>query len=479
MKFGTVVARRGLAALLVGLILGLGSPARAESPTYYRDVAGILQKNCQDCHRDGQVAPFSLLTYQQAKKRAGDLVEVTSKRFMPPWQASTTYGGPFHDQRGLEDAEIATLREWAEGGCPEGNPADAPPTREFAGDWPLGPPDLILSMAESFEVPANGADRFRIFVLKTDFPDTRWIKGVDYKPGSRKVVHHIFGAIDTSGLGLKLDAADPGPGFESEYDFGEGISVGPSLPIYTSGSRPRFAPEGMGYVLPPKADILIQVHYHPTGKAAVDRTEVGLYLSDKPLPKPIRSSFVFPEISKVQEAKLVDRSKAVGRDLTMNETFEDVLVIPADEPNYVIKGTSGSGMLGKPFSREILLTSVTPHMHWRGKSFEMHAVLPDEKQTQVPLIKIDHWDFNWQGSYYFVEPVKLPKGSYFEFTGRFDNSASNPVNPIQPPKVVHWNNRGDDEMCTAAYQYIVAEANAAPPKPQAKPDSGNSQTSTK
>ncbi|WP_435019796.1 ascorbate-dependent monooxygenase [Tundrisphaera sp. TA3] len=466
--------RRGTA---IGLLLTAGaaflggSPARGEAPTYHRDVASILQSNCQDCHRPGQVAPFALTTYEQARKRAGDLAHVTGERLMPPWPASTKVGGPFRDQRILSDADIATLKAWADAGCPEGDPKDAPAPREFAGDWPLGPPDLILTMPEPRSLSAEGDDEFRVFVLPTDFPSDRWIRAVDFKPGNRKVVHHVIAAIDSSGRARELDAKDPGPGYEAVGGFGDGVPLRGFLPIWTPGSRPRYAPEGAGYILPSKADVLIQMHYHKSGKPETDATSIGLYLSDKPLAKQVRTGFVFPEVPPLQGLKIMAKARAMaaeGKRPGLDEMLRDVLVIPPGSTEYTVKGNTRAGMMGgKPLSRDILLTAVMPHMHWLGKDFRFDAVLPDEAGTRIPLIQIDRWNFNWQGTYALVEPIRLPKGAWFEMTAHFDNSADNPANPSSPPKLVHWGEQTNDEMCIGIYDFIPLDT----PKPaDARPE---------
>ena len=462
--------RRGIAPGIAWAAAGFGligaHRAMAEGPTYHKDVAAILQKNCQDCHRPGQVAPFPLLTYEQARKRAPDVAHVTGERTMPPWPASTRFGGPFLDQRVLPESDLATLRAWVDAGCPEGDAKDAPPPREFASDWTLGKPDLILTMAEPYELAAGGDDEFRVFVLKTDLPEDRWIKAVDFKPGNRKVVHHVLSAVDSSGAARALDAKDPKPGYSSVGGFGDGVQIRGFLPIWTPGTRPRESTEGSGYLLPAGADVLMQMHYHKSGKVEADTTQVGLYLSDKPLPRQIRTGFVFPEISPVQGLKLAAKAKAAqasGKRLSLDETLEDVLVIPPGEANYAVKGSSRQGM-GRPLGREILVTAVMPHMHWLGKDFTFTAVLPDEEQTRVPLIKIDHWNFNWQGTYAFAEPIRLPKGSYFEVDAHFDNSDANPANPSHPPRLVHWGEQTNDEMCIGIFEFVAVDEPAAAPK---------------
>lgn len=469
--------RRGITASLAlwaGLGLAGGRAAVAEGPTYSKDIAPILQKNCQDCHRPGQVAPFSLLTYEQARKRGSDLAHETTERRMPPWPASTSYGGPFLDQRVLADADIAKIREWAEAGCPEGDPKDAPLPREFASDWPLGPPDLILTMDQPYTLDAQGSDEFRVFVLGTSLPEDRWIRAVDFKPGNRKVVHHVIAGIDSSGTARKLDAKDEKPGYEAVGGFGDGVPLRGFLPIWTPGSRARYQPDGSGYLLPKKADLLIQMHYHKSGKPETDSTQVGLYLSEKPLKKQVLTGFVFPEITPDQQQTLVAkfRSQMIsGRRPSLNETFQDILVIEPGEKSYTVKGSTKTGrMMGRPINRDILVTSVMPHMHWLGKDFEFWAVLPDEKQTRVPLIKIDRWDFNWQGTYALAEPVHLPKGSYFEMEAHFDNSDANPANPTNPPKKVNWGEETTNEMCIGIFEFVFADP-AKPASPAATPAS--------
>ncbi|MDB5352141.1 MAG: Copper type ascorbate-dependent monooxygenase, C-terminal domain protein [Planctomycetota bacterium] len=464
--------RRRIALGLVGC-LGMVHSARGEAPTYSKDVAPILQKNCQECHRPGQVAPFSLLTYAQAKKRATDLAHVTSEKIMPPWPASTKVGGPFRDQRVLSDAEVATLTAWAEAGAPEGNPKDAPEPRKFSSTWTLGEPDLVLTVPEPYQIFASGDDEFRVFVLKTNFPTDRWIRAVDFKPGNRKVVHHILAGIDTSGRARQLDAKDKEPGYPAVGGFGDGVPLRGFLPIWTPGSRPRYAPEGSGYVLPAGGDVLIQVHYHRSGKVEKDATSVGLYLSSEPLPKQVRTGFVFPNVAPEEMTKIlakVQAAQAEGHRPELNELLEGLLTIPAGDESYEIKASSNTGFMSRPLSRDILLTSVMPHMHWLGKDFSFTAVLPDDKHTRVPLIEIKHWNFNWQGTYAFVEPIKLPKGTYFEMLAHFDNSDKNPSNQNKPPKDVSWGEQTTNEMCIGVFEFVVADGADAPAPAKPKTD---------
>src|SRR5262245_45027162 len=183
--------RLGLAVLIAAALGPRPSVHGDESPTYHRDVEPVLQENCQECHRPGQVAPFSLLEYEQARKRAEDIAAVTEVRVMPPWHASTIEGGPFRGARVLSDAARKTLADWAEVGAPEGDAKDAPPPRTWTSEWALGPPDLVLKVAEPYALAASGGDEYRVFVLPSGLAQGRWIGAVDFKPGSPKVVHHI------------------------------------------------------------------------------------------------------------------------------------------------------------------------------------------------------------------------------------------------------------------------------------------------
>ncbi|MCC2670975.1 MAG: resA 3, partial [Armatimonadetes bacterium] len=248
--------------------------------TYHRDVAPILQERCQSCHRPGQVAPFSLLSYKEAKSWGSEIKAFTGNRQMPPWLAEPGHG-EFQDVRRLSDGEVATLASWVDGGMPEGNPKQAAPARQWSDEWMLGKPDLVLTAPEEYEVAASGPDDFRVFVLPTGLTEGKQVVAVDFKPGNARVVHHVVSFVDTSGKGRELDAADPGPGYSS----GPGGVKIPSVSIqgvWAPGNLPRFLPKGVARPLPKGADVVIQVHYHKTGKVERDKTQMALYFGKEP-----------------------------------------------------------------------------------------------------------------------------------------------------------------------------------------------------
>ena len=377
-------------------------------PTYTRDVAFILQKNCQECHRPGQVGPFALETYEQARKRAADIASVAEARRMPPWKPAPQFSPKFKHDRSLSTAEIAILTAWAETGTPQGDPADMPRPVSFADEWALGAPDLVLELPEPFTVPASGEDIYRCFVIPTDLPDDVYVDAVEYRPGNRRAVHHILTYSDTSGAARKRDEADPGPGYTCFS--GPGVEIHGDLGGWAPGNEANRLPEGVGRILPRKADVLVQIHYHPSGKPETDRTRIGLHFARK-------------------KVKQIMHWAAV-----INTDFK----LTPGQSNIEVKAAW-------PVPTDLEAIAVTPHMHLLGRDIVVSATYPDGNSEE--LIKILDWDFNWQNTYYFTKPIDLPKGTVLKVVAHFDNSAKNPRNPSKPPKTVGWGEATTDEMC--------------------------------
>jgi hypothetical protein len=435
---------RLVTSTVVVFLWGAGAPA-GKSPTFHRDVEPVLQKHCQECHRPGQVAPFPLLTFEQARKRASDLANVTEARTMPPWHASTTEGGPFRGARVLGARELEILSDWAEAGCPQGDPKDAPPARAWPSGWMLGEPDLVLKVSEPFRVSASGDDEYRVFVLPSGLKEGHWISAVDFRPGNRKVVHHILSAFDVTSRARALDAADLGSGYKTFVGYGRLKSGLPFIPSgglggWAPGKMPRPLPEGIGRYLPAAADVLLQVHYHKSGKSETDASEIGLYYAKGRIDKHLQRALVTPP-----RAGLLRRPE---------------LRIPPGDPNYRVAGSWR-------VPQAIHLVGVLPHMHWLGKDFLLTAVRPDGSRTT--LLKVDHWDFNWQDTYDFVSPVALAPGTRIEMLAHFDNSEENPKNPSHPPIEVQWGEQTTDEMCIGFLLYSRDEEHLGNKPPRTSP----------
>jgi hypothetical protein len=387
------------------------------TPTFNKDVATILWKNCAGCHRPGEIGPFSLLNYQDAAKRASFLAEVTESRRMPPWKAEHGFGA-FHDERRLTEIQIRTIADWASGGAPEGDAKDLPPAPRFPEGWQLGTPDLVLKVEEPFEVPASGRDVYRCFVIPIPIDTDKTVAAVEFRPGNRRVVHHALLFLDNTGSARAKDASEPGPGYASFG--GPGILPTGGLGGWAPGSMPRKLPEGMGKFLRKGSDLVLQIHYHPDGKLEKDQSTVGLYFT----PKPAR--------------QIVGGIAIRTRNLN----------IPAGDSHYHATAKS------EPLPVDAEAIAIAPHMHYIGKEMKVVALAPDGKTT--PLIWIKDWDFNWQGQYQFKTPVKLAKGTVIKLDAYYDNSAENMSNPSKPPRNVGWGEQTTDEMCLLGVQVVTA-----------------------
>ena len=392
------------------------SAADERPVTFARDVAPILWKNCASCHRPGEVAPFPLLTYRDAAKRAGFLAEVAESRRMPPWKPHRGFG-VFLGAQFLSDRELATLARWAEAGAPEGDPSDLPAPPRFTAGWQLGEPDLVLTMTEPFTVPAGGPDLYRAFVVPTGLDRDRVIEAVEFRPGNPKVAHHSRMFLDETGDSRRRDADDPAPGFESGFAEG-GVDIPhPGLGAWTPGMTPRRPPEGVGMAVKPGADVVLVLHYHPVGKPEADRSSLGVYFRKTP---PTRSL-----------AGIVMSTPRID--------------IPAGRARHVIR-------LKSEIRADCHAYSITPHAHNLLREISVTATLPDG--TVQPLLWIDDWAFDWQDQYRFARPVRLPKGTRLDLVARFDNSEANPHNPFKPPRRVRFGPGTTDEMLACHIEVI-------------------------
>jgi hypothetical protein len=409
------LARRSISWTLGLAAAWVSGTARAEDVTYSRDVARILFARCTECHRPGQAAPFPLLTYEDARKRGSMVSVVVEDGTMPPWHPDPA-AEPLRDARLLTDAERETISLWVEQGMPEGDPAETPKVPDFPDGWRLGEPDLVLTMAEPFDVPAGGPDINRCFVLPLDLPADKWVRAVEIRPSSRGVVHHALFFLGDAEAVRAEDARDEPPGFDR---MGAGLRG--FLGGWALGATPRFMPDGLALPLPAGTDFVLQIHFHPSGKAEREQATVGLYLSDEP-PR--------------EEVEYLQLPPLFG----------------ALDLGTIRAGESKTMKRSRILDREVQLISVGGHAHYLGTTMKATATLPDGSSRL--LFHIPRWDFKWQGRYDYEKPVVLPAGTRVDVAISYDNSDSNPNNPSVPPIDVRFGEGSTDEMGAVTFTFI-------------------------
>jgi hypothetical protein len=395
------------------------APTLADEPvTFNKHVAPILWKHCADCHHNGAVAPFPLVSYKDAAKRAKFLQEITANRRMPPWRAEPGYG-PFQNERRLSEAEIVTLARWAESGAPEGDAKDLPPAPQFPEGWQLGEPDLVLKMPAPFSVPATGPDVYRCFVIPLPAGEDRTVAAVEFHPGNKRIIHHASFFLDDKGFGRQKEKETKDGQLGYTSFGGPGFAAVGSLGGWGLAALPRRLPEGTGMLLPKGCDLVLQIHYHPDGKEETDLSELGIYFSKKPATKFLAGI----------SARTTD------------------IAIPAGAKRHQVRCESS------PLPADVSVLTVTPHMHFLGREIAATAVLPDGKK--VPLVAVRDWDFHWHERYQLRAPLRLPKGTVVQVEAFYDNSADNPKNPNSPPKLVKYGNNLTDEMVSCSLEVVT------------------------
>jgi thiol-disulfide isomerase/thioredoxin len=378
------------------------APQPKAAVTYAKEVSRILQNRCQECHRPGQMGPMPLLTYEDASSWAAMIREVVSDKRMPPWHADPKHG-IFANDRSLTRTEYDTLLAWIDQGCPKGNNKDLPAERNFPASWSIGEPDLVVSMDRSYKVPAmarEGARPYEQFNGKTDlkgsvyvFKEDVYVRGIEIKPGAPEVVHHIV-----------LWAMEPGGGF-----------LGQVLATWVRGDRGTLYPEGSARKIAKGTTLRFQIWYTPNGFAQEDKSSVAFVLAKG-------------RVTNVTHSKLL-----------LNQN----LAIPPGNRNYRLSKET-------LFDKEVLVYSLTPHMHLRGKSFDFEAIYPDGKREL--LLSVPRYDFAWETKYVLAKPARLPAGTKLECVGVFDNSKDNPNNP-DPTVMVFFGLHTWEEMLAAVVEY--------------------------
>ena len=399
------------------VVCGLDA-APAEPVTFARDVAPIVFERCAVCHHPNGSAPFSLLTYATARPHATQIAAVTKTRVMPPWKSEPGYGD-FIGHRPLTDDEIHVLQRWLEDGAPEGDPADLPTPPQWTDGWQLGIPDLVVALPQPYVLAAEGTDVSRVFVLPIPIERMRYVRGVEFRPGNAKVVHHANIRIDRTPASRLLDEQDPAPGYDGLLSHSAVYPDGHFLG-WTPGQVAPLLPKGLAWRVAPRTDLVVEVHMKPSGKPEVVEPSVGFYFGNDP-----------PE-----------------RTPAMLRLGRQSIDIAPGEKDYAI---TDSFVL--PVDAEV--QAVQPHAHYRAREVRGIATLPDG--TTRWLIFIKDWDFRWQHVYRYVAPFMLPKGTTLSVRYTFDNSADNPRNPRRPPTRVTWGQWSQDEMADLWIQVLTRD----------------------
>lgn len=380
--------------------------------TFAKHIAPIVYKHCTSCHREGEIAPFPLTNYEEVKDRGAFISYVTTSRYMPPFKPQT---GIQHYQKEnyLSDDQIQLISKWVDQGMEYGDQADEPELPVFPEGSQVGTPDLAVSFAQSYKHKGTGADEYRYFVIPTNLTEAKYLTALEVRPGNKKVVHHTLVWADSTGKSMAADLATPEYGYE-----GTGASAADNLnnqlPGYVPGQKPIVYKDGLAIRIPKGADLLLQMHYAPSVTDELDSTTVNLFFAKEPTTRAVQSHVMLPLPAVINELFVIPANKV--------KTFHGKQSVP-------IKTT---------------LLGVGPHCHLLGQSWHIFAVRPGNDTVQ--LMKINEWDFNWQGSYNFVKPVILPAGSVIHAIATYDNTSANINNPNDPPKLVSWGENTSDEM---------------------------------
>jgi peroxiredoxin len=397
----------------VGCFIGrINRPNGQADVTYSREIARIFQQRCVECHRAGEIAPFSLTSYADATGWAETILEVIDAGRMPPWHADPKYGHFVNDAR-LSEEEKSLVRRWVRAGAPEGNPADLPPPRQFVQGWRIPEPDRVVYMSETpFTIKAEGEVRYQYFVVDPGFTEDKWVKAAECMPGNRAVVHHIIVGI------APPDGRPRKSGLEVDSDW---------LVATAPGARPLLLPEGYAKRIPAGSKLVFQMHYTPNGSVQQDRSSVGLVFAD---PAAVR--------------KEVGTWKAATRGF----------LIPPHAENHKVEAWH-------TFSKDSLMLAMFPHMHLRGKSFRYEAQYPDGR-SEI-LLDVPHYDFGWQNTYIFAEPKLMPAGTRLHCVAHFDNSENNLANP-DPTDTVRWGDQTWEEMMIGYFDMALADQDLTKPR---------------
>jgi hypothetical protein len=408
------------ATFLASSVISAGEPASSAPPTFTKDVAPILYKNCASCHRAGEIAPMPLLTYEQARPWAKSIREKVALGQMPPWHAVQPRG-TFSNDRRLSELEKNTLIRWTDAGAPQGDPKDLPPLPKFTEGWVIGTPDVVLSMTKPFTVTASGTIAYQYFTISTNFTEDKWVQAIEVRPGTRSVVHHILVFVRQKGgppsgpafMPVVPKMPPPKDPSAAPNQLGPGTLIATNAP----GTNAMIFEPSQAIRVPAGAQLVFQVHYTANGKEATDQSSVGM---------------IFAKEAPKQELH--------------NSAFVNLLLrLPPGSDNQAVDSAI-------EFTQDSHITALFPHTHLRGKSWEYRLIYPDGRSEVV--LAVPKYDFNWQTYYVFTTPLAVPQGSRLEATAHYDNSVNNPSNP-DPKTEVHWGDQTWEEMQYSGITYYV------------------------
>jgi hypothetical protein len=438
-----VIAAAALSGMAAPHAVDAQAPA---SPTYSRDIAPILYRNCTNCHRPGEIGPMSLLSYQDVRPWAKSIVSRVTAGTMPPWHADPSTG-EFDNDRRLTAAEKDAITRWVAAGAPEGNPGELPAPPQYTTGWGIGQPDAVLALQEDYPIPASGTIAYQYFEVPTNFTEDKWVKAFEVRPGNRSVVHHVIVYSRGPAPATPPPPRDPNaPRPVPLFTFADGMEIpagqtggpalpddqrkplgpndrpapkmlGPSVGAYVPGTASRIYPLDTAARLAAGSTLIFQMHYTTTGKATTDRTSIGL---------------VFAK----------DRPKT---ELRSTALINGNIHIPAGDANHRVDATM-------TFNRDVTLWSMLPHTHVRGKRWSYEATYPDGRKEA--LLSVPQYDFEWQTDYIFKRPVKLPKGTTLHATAWYDNSPNNKSNP-DATKEVWWGDQTWEEMMFTGLTFSI------------------------
>ncbi|MGQ0734675.1 MAG: thiol-disulfide isomerase [Acidobacteriota bacterium] len=420
---------------LSGLLMLTVNQAAAQSaqPTFSKDVAPVLYKHCTTCHRPGEAAPMSLLTYQEARPWARAIRDNVVNGTMPPWHADPAHGKFVNDRR-LSAQEKEIISRWVAAGAPEGNPIDLPAKPTYSQGWAIGQPDVVLAMETPITVPAEGEIPYQYAEVATNFTEDKWIQALEIRPGDRSVVHHVLVYARHPGMTRQTppfrQRNPPGPlspTMEKELaeakargaapSQSQSMRRGPLMAQTAPGTPPTVFAPGTALRVKAGSVLTFQIHYTTNGKVTQDRSSIGFKFAEQPPASEVYASAM------------------------MNPRF----MIPAGADNHPVEA-------GMEFTEDVTLYSIVPHTHLRGRSWEHRLLYPDGREEI--LLAVPNYDFDWQTEYIFEDPLRIPKGAILKSVAHYNNSKSNAANP-DPTQAVYWGDQTWEEMQYTALRFSI------------------------